>query len=58
MADGLDCVTPSMDPSVMNVRQHRMSIEGEEEISEEKDDSVEEEDNGEEENIREYAYSQ
>ena len=40
VADGVDCVAPSMDPSIMNVAQCGMSIEGEEEVGEEEDESV------------------
>ena len=58
MANRVDCVTLSMDPLAMNVKQHGISIKGEEEIAKEEDASVEEEDNDGEKNIGDYAYFQ
>ena len=57
MADGMNCVTPSIDPSRVNVVQRGLTTEGEEESGEEEDRNIEE-DNGEDENIGDYIYSQ
>ena len=57
VADGMNCVTPSMDLSRVNVVQRGLTTEGEEESGEEEDRNIEE-DNGEDENIGDYIYSQ
>ena len=56
MADGMNCVTPSIDPSRVNVVQRGLNIEGGGESDEEEERSIE--DNDEEQNIGDYLYSQ
>ena len=52
----MNCVTPSIDPSRVNVVQRGLNIEGGGESDEEEERSIE--DNDEEQNIGDYLYSQ